>query len=127
MIDSLEGRTVESTLLVKTFFKCKAVEFDILITTVVVHKIDTVLNPVTVDPPFEGDHCRTVVGNDELTALTTAVVRAGLVDFEPGRSFTLFCPNDSAFRPFLLILDTLLDEQRLFLTSRTSCSTMSGW
>jgi hypothetical protein len=70
------------------------------------------LNPVTVDPPFEGDHCRIVVGNDGLTALTTAVVRAGLVDFEPRTFFHFVLPQRQRLQTLpSAILDTLLDEQ----------------
>jgi transforming growth factor-beta-induced protein len=102
-VDTLQGGTVEVSVgNAGVFFNdAKAVEVDILANNGVVHKIDTVLNPADGENeglPEEETIVDFVVGNPDLTSLTAAVVRAGLVDaLNSGGPFTLFAPNDRAF------------------------------
>jgi transforming growth factor-beta-induced protein len=75
------------------FNQATVVEVDILASNGVVHKIDEVLSP-----PVPPTIVEFVAGNDELTSLTVAVVRAGLVDALNGPGpLTLLAPNDDAF------------------------------
>jgi transforming growth factor-beta-induced protein len=107
MIDSLQGGAVKVSVgSAGVFFNdAQAVQVDILANNGVVHKIDTVL-----DPADGGDIVGFVVANPELTSLTAAVVRAGLVGaLGSDGPFTLFAPNDSAFKALPSdILTTLL-------------------
>jgi transforming growth factor-beta-induced protein len=102
-LTTVQGGTVEVSVSEEGVFfnDAKAVQVDTLASNGVVHKIDTVLDPAdgaAVGLPEEGTVVDFVVGNTDLTALTTAVVRAGLVDTlnEPGM-FTLFAPSNDAF------------------------------
>jgi hypothetical protein len=78
---------------IKNPFNCASVdEGDILANNGIVHKITRLLIPP------EQSLLNFVVGNPDLTALTAAVVRAGLVNALNGPGpFTLFAPNDDAF------------------------------
>jgi transforming growth factor-beta-induced protein len=111
-IDTLQGGTVEVSVGEDGVFfnEANIAEVDILANNGVVHKIGTVLIPTDGEAAFEGTIVDFVVGNTNLTALTTAVVRAGLVDtLNSEGPFTLFAPNDSAFGALPAeILDTLL-------------------
>lgn len=92
-LPTLQGSFVNVALDPVMFNQAGVVQVDILAINGVVHKIDTVLSP-PVGPPI----VEIVVGNPDLTALTTAVVRAGLVNALNGPGpFTLFAPNDAAF------------------------------
>jgi uncharacterized surface protein with fasciclin (FAS1) repeats len=113
-VDTLQGGTVEVSVNGGNVFfnNAKAVQVDILANNGVVHKIDTVLDPAdgVVEGLPDGTIVDFVVGNPDLTALTTAVVRAGLVDaLNSDGPLTLFAPNDSAFGDLpATILNTLL-------------------
>jgi transforming growth factor-beta-induced protein len=97
-LPTLQGDFVDVTLDPVMFSEAGIVEVDILAANGVVHKIDTVLNPRTPPFPFDPSIVDVVVGNPDLTALTAAVMRAGLVDALNGPGpFTLFAPNDDAF------------------------------
>jgi transforming growth factor-beta-induced protein len=110
-VDTLQGGSVEvSVNSGGVFFNdARAVEVDILANNGVVHKIDTVLDPADGAVP-EGTIVDFVVGNPDLTALTGAVARAGLVDaLTSDGPFTLFAPNNGAFEALPSdILTTLL-------------------
>jgi uncharacterized surface protein with fasciclin (FAS1) repeats len=111
-VDTLQGGTVKVSVgSAGVFFNdAQAVAVDILANNGVVHKIDTVLDPADGVPEFPGTIVDFVVGNADLTSLTTAVVRAGLVNtLSSTGPFTLFAPNNSAFGALPSdILDTLL-------------------
>jgi transforming growth factor-beta-induced protein len=112
-IDTLQGGTVEISIRNNAVFfnDARAVQVNILANNGVVHKIDTVLDPADgVGGDTPEDIIDFVVGNPELTSLTFAVVRAGLVDaLSSDGPFTLFAPNDSAFGDLPSdILNTLL-------------------
>jgi transforming growth factor-beta-induced protein len=95
-VDTLQGGFVTISTDPIMFNDATAVEIDILTNNGVVHKIGTVLDLADGVPKFF--IADLVVGNSDLTALTTAVVHAGLVDtLSSDGPFTLFAPNDSAF------------------------------
>jgi transforming growth factor-beta-induced protein len=115
IVGALQGGTVEVSVGDNGVFfnDAEVAEVDILANNGVVHKIDTVLDPafgaaesISASPspsqvealPEDGNIVDFVVGNPDLTSLTAAVVRAGLVDaLKTDGPFTLFAPNDDAF------------------------------
>jgi uncharacterized surface protein with fasciclin (FAS1) repeats len=87
------SKLAKSGMGIQSTVNCASVdEGDILANNGIVHKITRLLIPP------EQSLLDFVVGNPDLTALTAAIVRAGLVDTlsSPG-PFTLFAPNDDAF------------------------------
>jgi transforming growth factor-beta-induced protein len=97
-LPTLQGGFVDVTLDPVMFNQAGVVEVDNLAINGVVHKIDNVLSPPVGPSPVDPSIVEIVAGNPDLTALTTAVVRAGLVDALNGPGpFTLFAPNDAAF------------------------------
>jgi transforming growth factor-beta-induced protein len=108
-LTSLEGRAVTVSIVETVMVNNAAVvTVDILANNGVLHKIDEVL-------AFpDGTIVDFVGGNPDLTALTFAVVRAGLVDALNGPGpLTLFAPNNDAFGAvpeFLLELLLTNDE-----------------
>jgi transforming growth factor-beta-induced protein len=108
-LTSLEGRAVTVSIVENVMFNNAAVvAVDILANNGVLYKIDEVL-------AFpDGTIIDFVGGNPDLTALTFAVVRAGLVDALNSRGpLTLFAPNNDAFGAvpeFLLELLLTNDE-----------------
>jgi transforming growth factor-beta-induced protein len=131
-VDTLQGGTVKVSVgIAGVFFnEAKAVQVDILANNGVVHKIDSVLDPADDQGLPEGTIVDFVVGNDELSSLTIAVVRAGLVDaLNSAGPFTVFAPNDSAFGALpSAILNTLLtnDEFIPHLTDLLLYHVVSG-
>lgn len=98
-LPTLEGRSVTVSVgeTIK-FNTATVVEGDILATNGVLHKIDEVLAFPTELRTGQESLLEFVTGNTALMALTTAVVRAGLVGALSGPGpFTLFAPNDDAF------------------------------
>jgi transforming growth factor-beta-induced protein len=97
-IVTLEGGTVIVSVGDEGVFfnDAEAAEVDILANNGVVHKIDTVLDlsdrDLVIDP---GPISFFVANNPDLTTLTAAVIRAGLVDALS--AITLFAPNNDAF------------------------------
>jgi uncharacterized surface protein with fasciclin (FAS1) repeats len=87
------SKLAKSGMGIQNAVNCASVdEGDILANNGIVHKITRLLIPP------EQSLLDFIVSNPDLTALTTAVVRAGLVDTlsSPG-PFTLFAPNNDAF------------------------------
>jgi uncharacterized surface protein with fasciclin (FAS1) repeats len=112
---TLEGGTVTVSVNNRGIFfnDAKVVKADILANNGVVHKIDTVLDPFTAVEPLQPTITGYVVSDPDLSALTTAVVRAGLAGALDSDevNLTLFAPTDDAFGKVPAdVLDTLLNN-----------------